>query len=480
MDELRGKFVAVAGILACCLGAIYLAIFRPAYLSSEVYLGGLAVLQIVLAAVWNFRRWFFALLMGVFMAAGMSVPYQEAWTSIRWFVLAVAAIAGFAAYMRDRRHNFSTFHLLGIAAALAAVASAVVSASPQVALLKAASLVLLFLYAGSGGRLALLGRETAFIEGLLLISEIAVYLSAVLYLIFRFPLYGNPNSLGAVMGVVFAPLLVWGVLTDPRREARHRRTPALVVAVLLLLFSQARAAIVAGAVSSILLCLALRRYRWMTLAAMVTIFAAVIGFALTPVGSEEQGIPVRHPGASLTSHFIYKGEDDVLSSRKSPWQESTEAIAKHPWLGSGFGTTWVSDTDGLRFGKFSSPSLVTREHGDSYLALAEWVGLLGSCPFLALLLLIIINLGRVLHWLHSGGDARQPMVPIAIILAAGLIHAGFEDWLLAVGYYLSVFFWVLAFGFIDLTAPLRIGRTATLKGRPVVTPRPLTAPLSLR
>ena len=37
-----------------------------------------------------------------------------------------------------------------------------------------------------------------------------------------------------------------------------------------------------------------------------------------------------------------------------------------------------------------------------------------------------------------------------MVLAAGLIHAGFEDWLFAVGYYLSVFFWVLAFAFLDI------------------------------
>jgi hypothetical protein len=35
-------------------------------------------------------------------------------------------------------------------------------------------------------------------------------------------------------------------------------------------------------------------------------------------------------------------------------------------------------------------------------------------------------------------------------MAAGLVHAGFEDWLFAVGYYLCVFFWTLAFMFVDV------------------------------
>jgi hypothetical protein len=37
-----------------------------------------------------------------------------------------------------------------------------------------------------------------------------------------------------------------------------------------------------------------------------------------------------------------------------------------------------------------------------------------------------------------------------MVMIAGLIHAGFEDWLFAVGYYLCVFFWSLAFVLIDV------------------------------
>ena len=51
-----------------------------------------------------------------------------------------------------------------------------------------------------------------------------------------------------------------------------------------------------------------------------------------------------------------------------------------------------------------------------------------------------------------------------MVLAAGLMHAGFEDWLFAVGYYLCVFFWVLAFAFMDLlpaAAPAVVYRPIT-------------------
>ena len=44
-------------------------------------------------------------------------------------------------------------------------------------------------------------------------------------------------------------------------------------------------------------------------------------------------------------------------------------------------------------------------------------------------------------------------VPFALVVLAGLVHAGFEDWLFAVGSYLCVFFWVCAFLLTDLVPP---------------------------
>ena len=41
-------------------------------------------------------------------------------------------------------------------------------------------------------------------------------------------------------------------------------------------------------------------------------------------------------------------------------------------------------------------------------------------------------------------------MPAAAIVAAGLFHAMFEDWMFAVGYYLCVFFWAIAFIMVDV------------------------------
>jgi hypothetical protein len=45
-----------------------------------------------------------------------------------------------------------------------------------------------------------------------------------------------------------------------------------------------------------------------------------------------------------------------------------------------------------------------------------------------------------------------------------LVHAAFEDWLFAVGYYLCVFFWSLAFIMVDVLPPpsaAAVAQTAT-------------------
>jgi hypothetical protein len=47
-------------------------------------------------------------------------------------------------------------------------------------------------------------------------------------------------------------------------------------------------------------------------------------------------------------------------------------------------------------------------------------------------------------------------VPLAMVVLAGIIHAVFEDWLFAPGYYLCVFFWAMAFIFVDQVRALPV------------------------
>ncbi len=431
--------------LACGSVVFFILARWQAWFADPNTLATLIFLELVLAAVWNYRSRFFPLLLGAFLCAGIMFPFSMAFRTGRWFVLAIAAVVGVIVYMKERQLHLTAFHSVSFVCVVIALASAVVSAYPQVAVLKALSLLLLFLYGATGARLAVLGHEQKFLSSFMTGCEWMVYLTAIAYFLFELPIFGNPNSLGAIMGVVAAPMLFWGILVSPPSPRRARYTAAFIVALILLFSSYARAGFAAAAVSCVLMCLTLRRYR---------LLAKGIGLSLLLAAAVAAVVPqYNQPAGSLASTFLYKGKRDqgILGSRKSIWDHTVAVIREHPWLGSGFGTSTTSyEGDPQEMAAVQSSAQATREHGNSYLAITEWVGLLGDAPFLCLLLLIVLNLGRVLAWVRRSGSVSSPAVPIAMVVLAGLVHAAFEDWLFAVGYYLCVLFWTFAFILIDL------------------------------
>jgi len=439
------------------IAAFSLAILKPDYVGGYFVLGALIFAEVALVAIWEFSRRFFPLLIIVFLWAGVDVPLNELWTSRRWFVLAIAAVAGFVLYLRERRHHFGAFHLVALFCVIAAVVSALVSSYPRIAILKALSLLMLFAYAATGARLALLGREARFCAGLLWGCEALVYVSAVFYFVFRYPVFGNPNSLGAIMGMAVTPILLWGYFVSQTVPVRRRRVLALVLAMVLLFSSYARAGIGAAAVSCVVLCLALRQYRLLAKGAAVAAAAVLLIATLSPLRTGES--------SSLVSQYLYKGEEEggILGSRRPVWDRTVASIRQHPWFGTGFGTVATSyDASVSQAGSVASNRSTTHEHGNSYLAIAEWVGLLGVAPFFLLVILIASKAGQVMIWLRRTGDPYFPAVPLAAVVIAGLVHAAFEDWLFAVGYYLCIFFWSLGFMMLDvLPAPVpRFARSA--------------------
>jgi len=248
------------------------------------------------------------------------------------------------------------------------------------------------------------------------------------------------------MGVLIVPLLLWGVFVAEETPAQKRRIFALVLSILLLATSYARAGLLAGALSSVLVCVALRRYRALVMLTCAALLAALAVVFVSP--------PVADQPASLTSAFIYKGhrEEGVLGSRKSPWQQTISSVNEHPWFGTGFGTSATGTDVSEDFSSFRSDARNSREHGNSYLAILEWVGLLGVWPFAALLVMVAMNVARSLARMRRSGSAFSPIVPVAGVMIAGLVHAAFEDWLFAIGYYLCVLFWGLAFVLVDVIA----------------------------
>lgn len=428
----------------------YMAYTSPALLSSQSLLGGMIAFELLLAALWMYRRVFFALVLLAFLFAGTDVPLSGFWTMGRWVFLIAGALVGCFIMLKERRGRFTLFHALAVFAVMSAFVSAAVSRYPGFALLKAVSLLMLFLYAGTGARLAMAGREHRFFSGLLLGCEIMVAALGVSYFLGR-EVMGNPNSLGAVTAVL-APILLWGTLIDPTPMIRHRRLLLYGLCMYMLFLSHSRASLLAGFISCALLCLALRKYKLFGQGVVVLLILVTSAVIFKPDAFSALV-------SSLTSSIVYKDKDPALGvfgSRQEPWRAATDSIRKHLWFGSGFGTTDTGQDASAHLGKYSTNSDSTSENGSSYLTIVSWVGVAGVVPFVFVLLSLLNKVLRTLFWMFRTESPFHPAVPVAMVMVAGLIHAVFEDWLFAPGYYLCVFFWSLAFVFVDIApwAPL--------------------------
>jgi O-antigen ligase len=443
MNSLRPlQWVGVG--LGLCL-AIYFAYSHLYYFSSVSFLGGILLLEIIVVSIWRYDRRFFVLLMIAFLWAGMHVPMEGAWTSARWVVLVAGAAVGCIAWMRTPRRPFGVFHLIAFFCICTAFVSATVSPFLQMASLKAFSLLLLFLYCASGARLAVLGREERFFHGLLWATEIAVYVTAICYFGLGQSIWGNPNSLGASMSVGVFPILLWGWFTSDVPGVRLRRLIALLLCAYLVSFSMARAGMVAVVLVTLVFCVCLHQYKLLVkTAALVLVLIAVTGTFAPGKLDTKLG--------DMKDAVLYKGhkEEGVMGSRRTPWQKSIATIKEHPLFGTGYGTSPTGEEPGLSFGPVRSTATTSREHGSSYITIAEWVGLLGGLPFVALLAVTVSNLWKVCAWMRRARDPRHYSIPLAMVMVAGLAHASFEDWLFAVGYYLCVYFWFFAFLLPDL------------------------------
>jgi O-antigen ligase len=420
------------------------------YFSTPIYLQGLILIEIVVATLWRFEVVFFPFLMLVFLWAG-SDPGLLAGVagSVRWVVLGIGAPAGAFLWMRRRQRAFTALHLAALFCVGSALASAMMSNVPMISLLKVASLFLLFLYASTGARMAIVGREERFMRGLLLASEVVVF-SCALGAILGLSLMGNPNSLGAVMAVGLTPLLLWGFVVAQTPAERYRRGAVLLLCGVLLYSSLSRASLLAATVSAIVFCVCLRRQRLLLRGAFLCVFFLSVAAVARP---EQFSDFV----SATTENVVYKGkrEQGLLGSRKNPWEEGIALVKEHPWFGTGFGTSDVGEVaDGSTsldvMGGLYTGAGALREHGNSYLAIMEYMGLFGVIPFVFLLFLVVRMIVQMCLWMRRTTNVYHPGIPMAMVLMAGLVHAFFEDWLFAVGYHLCVFFWIMAFLLKDL------------------------------
>jgi O-antigen ligase len=218
-------------------------------------------------------------------------------------------------------------------------------------------------------------------------------------------------------------------------------------------------------VVTLVFCLGLRQYKLLAKVAVFTLALAAIVGMFSPA-------TLNRSLSEFKDAALYKGhkEEGVLGSRRKPWDDSIASIKQHPWFGTGYGTSPTGDDPGLGFGRFASSAETLREHGSSYITIAEWVGLLGVLPFALLLAFTVANLWRVCAWMNRTSNPRHYAIPLAMVVLAGLVHSSFEDWLFAVGAYASVYFWFSAFVLGDL-----VPQRAVLQGSPILARAPAAA-----
>jgi O-antigen ligase len=420
--------------------------FNSQYFSNLSFLGGVLLIEVLIAGLWKYDQRFYVLLMIAFAWAGMSVPLQGTWRGGgRWAVLAAGAFAGSIIWTKMPRRPFGSLHLIAFFCVCAAFISATVSPWTEMASLKALSLLLLFLYCASGARLAVIGREDRFFHGLLWGCEIVVYGTAICYFGLGQRIWNNPNSLGATMAIDVFPILLWGWFTSDAPMVKFRRLAALLLCTYLIIFSMARAGMVSMALVLLVFCFCLRQYVLVVKVVALVLLLVAINGMLDPAALNKR---LR----DMADSVLYKGhkEEGVLGSRRTPWETTKASIKGHPWFGTGYGTSPTGEDPGFDFGIVASSSETAREHGSSYMTIAEWVGLLGVLPFVAILAVTASNVWKVCAWMRRAADPRHYSIPLAMVVLSGLVHAGFEDWLFAVGSYLCVYFWVSAFVLADL------------------------------
>ncbi len=465
MKPLHWVGIALGGILA-----LYFTYTHLQYFGNVTFLGGIVLLEIIVISLWKYEQRFFVLLMIAFGWAGMNVPMQDTWRSGgRWAVLCSGAVVGFIVWTKSSRRPFGSLHLIAFFCTCAAFVSATVSPWIQMASLKAVSLLLLFTYCASGARVAVLGREYSFFCGLLWGCEIVVYATSICYFVLGKSIWGNPNSLGAVMSVAIFPFVLWGWLNSTGPGEKFRRLVAFLLCTYLVFFSMARAGMAAVIAVTLVFCFCLRQYRLLVKMVALILFLVAAGGMINP-GALNQRL------GDMKDAVLYKGhkEEGVMGSRRSPWEKTIASIKEHPLFGTGYGTSPNGEDPGLYFGIVSSSAETSREHGSSYMTILEWVGLLGVVPFAALMAVTVSNAWRVCTWARRTGDPRHYSIPLAMVVLAGLIHAAFEDWLFAVGYYLCVYFWFVAFVLADLVLGTVVVPVAGVVSRD---PRPLSAVL---
>jgi len=432
-----------------------------------------------------------ALVLVTVLSQGALLSWIGPARKLRWaalFILAALAV-GYALRRRDRWVGF--VHPAAAALALLALASVLWSSFPRLAFERAAAFTVLLtacgaLAAGAAGRSQALRLH---LHGVVL-GAAAVGYGGLLVLAFRHDravepatsvlparyqgLGGGPNTAMMVLAVA-VPLTAYAVLEARRSIGRAVAGATLLVLVGSIVASGSRGALVAGFgglfAFGVLAPLSVRR-RALTGAAVLVLLAIAAlvtripkpNPSAPPLPSAAQPAPATHPHSRPISPVPPpRLEDDVghppygigettkmprtlfgSSGRAQAWSGAIQLGAERPLVGFGFGTEDHVFVD--RYSDFNS-----NVPENSYIGLFLQLGLVGLVAFVAFYVWLLVR-GVAASTRMQPAD-RRVVAACAGGVVAGLVLAGFQSYLYAVGNNATAAVWICAFLLAAATGP---------------------------
>jgi hypothetical protein len=427
-------------------------------------------------------------------ACGSSSVYDvtRVGRDVRWvFLLLVLGAAG-AILARRRTTSCYPLHVVGLAAALVAVAlvSVAWSLAPRLTFERTVTLAVLFLTClllalSTGGERAaverllvglLAGATLVAVAGLLVLAAAPddALQRATTGVPTRYRGLGENANTAALLYSVVIPISFWTTLAARTTAQRLGAVSVLLLVSGSTAFSGSRGALFAGFVSAAALGLVsglgwLRRVIFAGVA--LALLAVTLGISQVPQPARARPVsapvasgPTAPPPRYVNVENVFPLEADVgrslpggynveaprgffdTSGRLRAWKGTAVLIGDRPALGYGFGTEERAFIP--RYYDFSGglPE-------NSYLGIGLQLGGIGLALFTALVVSIAVAGTRALRRLH--GPVRLVAAACGAGMLAGLIAAIAQSYLVSVGDIATLPFWLCAFLFATPLAEAR-------------------------
>lgn len=112
------------------------------------------------------------------------------------------------------------------------------------------------------------------------------------------------------------------------------------------------------------------------------------------------------------------GKDVTLTGRTDLWRMMSYEIARHPWLGAGFGGFWL----GLEGPSFTIVRFFSWRPGQAHNGYIDVVNELGYVGLALLLIVLVVHL-RNIYWINRRGDGLSAVFHLVILVSALLLNA---------------------------------------------------------